>query len=53
MPFRLGRGPLLVALMAGAELGAVEELLEYGENPGQVRKFRDPAVLQYNKGDVE
>jgi len=35
LPDKLGRGPLLVGLMAGAELGAVEEMIEYGENPAQ------------------
>ena len=34
-PDRLGRGPLLVGLMAGAGLGAVQELLRQGEDPGQ------------------
>ena len=35
LPDKLGRGPLLVGLMAGAEFGAVEEMIEYGENPAQ------------------
>ena len=35
LPDKLGRGPLLVGLMAGAEVGAVEEMIEYGENPAQ------------------
>ena len=32
---KLGRGPLLVGLMAGAGLEAVKELLRQGEDPGQ------------------
>ena len=32
---KLGRGPLLVGLMAGAGLEAVKELLSQGEDPGQ------------------
>ena len=32
---KLGRGPLLVGLMAGAGLEAVKEMLRQGEDPGQ------------------
>ena len=35
VPDKLGRTPLLAGLMAGANVEAVKELLEQGEDPGQ------------------
>ena len=47
LPDKLGRGPLLVGLMAGAELGAVEEMIEYGENPAQEDEVGLTTLKQY------
>ena len=55
LPDKLGRGPLLVGLMAGAELGAVEEMIEYGENPAQedeVGRGCPEAAVLYCSADV-
>ena len=56
MSDRLGRTPLLAALMAGARLESVRELLDQGEDPGQedeVGRGAPEAAVLYCDTEVE